>query len=116
MGDMFWSRNVEILRVYTETDNFESYFISYEPNSHSSEINVYFDIFLCGNRYSHSTTFNELDKLKKHKVVVAGNEYDDVKFINGTFKKSHKQHIDRIYWSWSNGIVFSLALSCNVAI
>ena len=105
MGEMFWSRNVEILRVYTEIDNFGNYFISYEPNSHSSEINVYFDIVLSGNRYSHSTTFNELDKLKKHKVIIAGNEYYDVKFIDRTYRKSNKQHIDRIYWSNSNGIV-----------
>ena len=106
MNSMFFSRNTQVLRIYSKVRGCGTcYLLSYETKIKSPEATVYFDVFLSGKRYSHSFSFSELSKLREHRITVNGRKYNDVKFLDRKYKKFDKQHIDRIYWSNSKGII-----------
>ena len=106
LGDMFWAKNTEVLRVHQDVDcNNCDAIVTYSVQNFSSETNIYYDIKINGNRYYHGTKFRELDKLKPNTIKIGGIELDDVVFIDRVSEKYNSGHIDRLYWSKSNGIV-----------
>ena len=106
LGDMFWAKNVEILRVQSDKDckNCDE-IITVAKQNFTSETRISFDIILNGKRYYHGTDFNTLNKLKSEKLIINGIELNDVVLINRESEKTHSGHIDGIYWSKSQGIV-----------
>jgi len=106
LGDMFWAKNVEILRVQSDKDckNCDE-IITVAKQNFTSETSISFDIILNGKRYYHRTDFKTLNELKPEKLIISGIELNDVVLINRKSEKTHSGHIDGIYWSKSKGIV-----------
>ncbi|WP_420400266.1 hypothetical protein [Flagellimonas sp.] len=106
LGDMFWAKSKEILRVQSDKDceNCDE-IITVAKQNYTSEIRVSFDLILNEKRYYHGTDLKTLMKLKPKKLKISGMELNDVVRIDRKSKKSHSGHIDRIYWSKSKGIV-----------
>lgn len=106
LGDMFWAKNTEVLRVQTnkECKNCDE-IITLAKQNFSSETTISFDIILNGKRYYHGTDFQTLKKLDAEKLIINGIELNDVVSINRKSEKTHSGHIDKLYWSKSKGIV-----------
>ncbi len=106
MGDMFWAKNIEILRVQSDKDckNCDE-IITVAKQNFSSKTTLSFDIILNGKRYYHGINFDRLNKLEPTKITIQGVEYTDIVLIDRNAKKTHSGHIDRLYWSVSKGIV-----------
>ena len=106
LGDMFWAKNTEVLRVQSNKDCKNcNEIITLAKQNFSSETTINFDLILNGKRYYHGTDFNTLKKLKAEKLVINGTELNDVVSINRKSEKTHSGHIDKLYWSISKGIV-----------
>ncbi len=106
LGDMFWAKNVEILRVHSDKDckNCDE-IITVAKQNFTSVTRISFDIILNGKRYYHGTDFDTLNRSKPEKLTINGIELNDVVLIKRESKKYHSGHIDGIYWSKSKGIV-----------
>lgn len=118
LGDMFWAKNTEVLRVRTDTDCESCDELMYlGTENFSFDTNVYWSIRINGGNYVFGTNLASINELKSTRLVVNGIEYEDVlvlergerfkrpkdkfskMFYNGIFP------IDRLYWSKSNGIM-----------
>ncbi len=106
LGDMFWAKNTEVLRVQSDKEckNCDE-IITLAKQNFSSKTTISFDLILNGKRYYHGTDFQTLNKLTPIKIKVNGIEYIDVLPIDRKTEKFHQGHINRIYWSKSKGIV-----------
>ncbi len=106
LGDMFWAKNTEVLRVRSDKDckNCDK-IITLAKQNFSSKTAISFDLILNGKRYYHGTDFQTLKKLDEEKLIINGIELSDVVSIERKSKKTHKGHIDKLYWSNSKGIV-----------
>ncbi len=106
LGDMFWAKNTEVLRVQTDKEckNCDE-IITLSKQNFSSEITINFDLILNGKRYYHGTDFQSLKKLKAEKLIINGTELNDVVSISRKSEKTHLGQINKIYWSKSKGIV-----------
>ncbi len=106
LGDMFWAKNTEVLRVRSDEDckNCDK-IITLAKQNFSSKTTISFDLILNGKRYYHGTDFQTLKKLDEEKLIINGIELSDVVSIERKSKKTHKGHIDKLYWSKSKGIV-----------
>ncbi len=106
LGDMFWAKNTEVLRVQSDKDckNCDE-IITLAKQNFSSETTINFDLILNGKRYYHRTDFQTLEKLKAEKLIINGTELNDVVSINRKSEKTHSGHIDKLSWSKSKGIV-----------
>ncbi|TMU57117.1 hypothetical protein [Flagellimonas algicola] len=106
LGDMFWAKNTEILRVQSDKDckNCDE-IITVAKQNFTSETKISFDIILNGKRYYHGTELKTLNKLDLEKLIINGIELNDVVRIGRNSEKSHSGHVDGIYWSKSKGIV-----------
>ena len=118
LGDMFWAKNTEVLRVRTDSDceNCDE-LIYLGTKNYSFDTDVSWSIRVNGKNYVYGTNLNFMNKLKSIKLTVNGIEYEDVlilergerfkrpkdkfskMFYNGIFP------IDKLYWSKSNGIL-----------
>ncbi|WP_350287216.1 hypothetical protein [uncultured Croceitalea sp.] len=106
LGDMFWAKNTEVLRVQSDKNckNCDE-IITISKQNFTSETRVSFDLILNGKRYYHGTDFKTLVKSQPEKLIVNGVELIDVIRIDRKSEKSHAGYIDRMYWSKSKGIV-----------
>lgn len=106
LGDMFWAKNTEVLRVQSDKNckNCDE-IITVAKQNFTSEINISFDLILKGKRYYHGTNFKTLTKSQPEKLIVNGIELNDIVRIDRKSEKTHSGHINRIYWSKSKGIV-----------
>ena len=106
LGDMFWAKNTEVLRVQSDKDckNCDE-IITLSKQNFSSETTISFDLILNGKRYYHGTDFQTLKKMNTEKLKINGIELNDVVSIDRKSKKTHNGHIDKLYWSKSKGIV-----------
>jgi len=106
LGDMFWAKNTEVLRVQSDKDckNCDE-IITLAKQNFSSETTINFDLILNGERYYHGTDFRTLKKLNAKFLNINGIELNDVVSIDRQSKKTHNGHIDKLYWSKSKGIV-----------
>ncbi|MEM7185643.1 MAG: hypothetical protein AAF466_03200 [Bacteroidota bacterium] len=106
LGDMFWAKNVEILRVRSDKDckNCDE-IMTVSKQNYTSETLVSFDLILNGKRYYQGTDLKVLTKRHPEQLIVKGDTLQDVVRLERTTTKSHPGHVDRIYWSKSRGIV-----------
>jgi hypothetical protein len=106
LGDMFWAKNTQVLRVQSDKDckNCDE-IITVAKQNFSSETTINFDLIFNGKRYYHGTDFKTLNALETKKIKINGVELDDVVLIDRKSEKFHNGHINRIYWSKSKGIV-----------
>ena len=119
LGDMFWAKNTELLRVHTDNSDCKNCdeLIYLDTENFSFDTNIRWNIRINGKNYVHGTNLEEINELNTTKLNVNGIEYDDVvvlerskrferpkdkfskMFYNGVYP------IDKLYWSKSNGIV-----------
>jgi hypothetical protein len=106
LGDMFWAKNTEVLRVHNDIDckNCDA-IITYSVQNFSSKTEIYYDLRINGKRYYLKTDFKTLNKSKPEKLLINGIELNDAVLIKREPEKNHSEHIDGIYWSKSKGIV-----------
>ncbi|MGJ8594239.1 MAG: hypothetical protein ACSHXF_16940 [Aquaticitalea sp.] len=106
LGDMFWAKNTEVLRVQSDKDckNCDE-IMTLSKQNFSSETKITFDLILNGKRYYHGTNFQTLNKLNSEKLTINGTELNDVVSIDRKSEKTHKGYIDKLFWSKTKGIV-----------
>ncbi|NRD24249.1 hypothetical protein HNV10_13400 [Winogradskyella litoriviva] len=118
LGDMFWAKNTEALRVQTNNHcKTCDGLVSLRTENFSFDTNVSWSIRINCKNYVFGTNLASINKLKSTKLVVNGIEYVDVlvlergeRFIRPKDKFSKMFYngifpIDRLYWSKSNGIM-----------
>jgi len=118
LGDIFWAKNTEVLRVHYDINckNCDA-IITYEVQNFSSKTNIYYDLKINEKKYYHGTNFKTFKKLKTRTVKVNGTVYDDVilierkekiKKLNARLDSIFYQNmyaIDKLYCSKSKGFV-----------
>ena len=118
LGDMFWAKKTEVLRVRTdvECENCDE-LIYLGTENFSFDTNISWSIRINEKNYVYGTNLKLINELSSTKLMVNGIEYDDVlvlerderfkrpkdilsrAFYDGIFP------IDRLYWSRTNGIL-----------
>ncbi|MGB5418338.1 hypothetical protein [Algibacter sp.] len=118
LGDMFWAKNTEVLRVQTDVNCKNCDEIMYlGTENFSFDTNISWTIRLNEKNYTFGTNQKSIDKIEKIKSTVNGIEYDDVLVLerakqferpkDNISKMFYKgiYPIDKLYWSKSNGII-----------
>ena len=119
LGDMFWAKNTELLRVHTDNLDCKSCdeLIYLDTENFSFDTNIRWNIRVNGKNYVHGTDLKYLNGLNTTNLNLNGIEYDDVvilerreKFVRPKDKFSKMFYegiypIDKLYWSKANGIL-----------
>ncbi len=105
LGDMFWAKNTEVLRVHNDIDCKRcDAIITYSVQNFSSKTDIDYRIKINEKRYYLGTNFKTFKKLETENLNVNGTKFNDVILIERKDEKS-SYRLDRLYWSKSKGIV-----------